>query len=130
MQKSLLDITDSVKHQKQGLTTSDVSDTEGTFVVKLRGQNIDTHFLNTRLPLNEDDNHFEKQLNDINCKKTVKIYIMLVRKTIISLLLVFLCLFMDEVCLSILSFILKIQMCIKCYHIHIQGLLVVFLEKS
>ena len=40
----VLDITDSVRHQKQGLKTSDASDIEGTFVVKLRGQNIDLHF--------------------------------------------------------------------------------------
>ena len=44
MEKSVLDVTDSVKHQKQGFTTSDVRDIEGTFVEKLRGQNIDTHF--------------------------------------------------------------------------------------
>ena len=42
MKKSVLDITDSVRHQKQGLTISDVSDSEGTFVVKLRGLNITT----------------------------------------------------------------------------------------
>ena len=42
MDKSLFYITDSVMHQKQGLTTSDVSDIGGTFVVKLRGLNIDT----------------------------------------------------------------------------------------
>ena len=45
--KSVLDITDSARHQKQGLTTSDVRDIEGNFVVKLRVQNIDTHFLYT-----------------------------------------------------------------------------------
>ena len=42
--KSVLDIIDSVRHQKQGLTTSYVRDIEGTFLLKLRGQNIDTHF--------------------------------------------------------------------------------------
>ena len=44
MEKSVLDIKDSVRHQKQILTTSDVRDIEAIFVVKLRGQNIDTHF--------------------------------------------------------------------------------------
>ena len=44
MEKSVLDITDSVSHKKQVLTTSDVRDIERNFVVKLRGQNIDTHF--------------------------------------------------------------------------------------
>ena len=41
MEKSVLDITDSLRHQKQGLTTLDIRDIEGTFVVNLRGQNID-----------------------------------------------------------------------------------------
>ena len=59
-------------HQKQELTTSNVRDTEETFVVSLRGQNIENYFFYTQLPLNEDDNHFEQQLNYINYKKTVK----------------------------------------------------------
>ena len=37
MDKSVLDIPDSARHQKQGLKTPDISDIEGTFVVKLRG---------------------------------------------------------------------------------------------
>ena len=41
MEKPVLDIIDSVRHQKQGVTTLDVSDVEGTFVVKLRGFNIE-----------------------------------------------------------------------------------------
>ena len=45
MEKSVLDITDSLRHQKQVWTTSDVRDFEGTFVVKLRAQKIDSHFL-------------------------------------------------------------------------------------
>ena len=45
MDKSVLDITDSVRHQKQVFTTSDVRDIEGTFVVKLRGQNSEKMFL-------------------------------------------------------------------------------------
>ena len=90
MYKSVLDITDSVRHQKQGLTTSDVRDIEEIFVVKLRGQNIDNHFFYTQLPLNQDDNVFEQQLNYINYKKTVKNYMMLVGKTVISILLMFL----------------------------------------
>ena len=54
MDKSVLDITDSLRHQKQGFTTSDVRDIEGTFAVKLRGKNIDSHFFYTQLPLSED----------------------------------------------------------------------------
>ena len=72
MKKSVLDITDSVRHQKQGFTTSYVRDIKVTVVVKLRGQNIDNYFFYTQLPLNEDDNYFEEELNDINYKKTVK----------------------------------------------------------
>ena len=44
MDKSVLDITDSLRHQKQVLKTSYVRDIEGIFVVKLRGHNIDSHF--------------------------------------------------------------------------------------
>ena len=44
MEKSVLYIKYSVRHQKQGLTTSDVRDVEETFVVKLRSQKVDSHF--------------------------------------------------------------------------------------
>ena len=44
MEKSVLYITDNIKHQKKGLTTSDVRDIEGTFVVKLHDKNIDNHY--------------------------------------------------------------------------------------
>ena len=44
MEQSVLDTTDTVRHQKQGLTTSYVRYIEGTFVVKLRGQKLDNHF--------------------------------------------------------------------------------------
>ena len=37
MEKSVLDITDSVRHQKQVLETSDGRDVEVIFVVNLRG---------------------------------------------------------------------------------------------
>ena len=72
MEKSVLDITESTRHQKQVLTTSDARYIEGTFVVKLLGYNIDTHFFYTQLPLNEDDKNFGEQLNGINCSKMVK----------------------------------------------------------
>ena len=61
-EKSLLDIADTVRHQKQVLTTSDVRDIEGAFVVKLRYQNINTHFFYTQLPMNEDDNFLKNNL--------------------------------------------------------------------
>ena len=44
MEKSVLYITDSLIHHKQVLTTSDVRDVEGNFVVKSRDQKIDGHF--------------------------------------------------------------------------------------
>ena len=59
MEESVLDITDRLIHLEQGLITSDVRDIEGTFVVKLRGQNIYSHFFYTQSPLNEDDTKFE-----------------------------------------------------------------------
>ena len=80
MEKSVLNITDILRNQTQGLKTSYERDIEGTFVVKLRAHNIDIHFFYTRLPLNEDDNNFEEQLNYMNCKKKVKNYMILVRK--------------------------------------------------
>ena len=61
MEKSVLDITDSVRNQKQGLTTSDLKDIGENFVVKLRGQNIYSHFFYTQLPLKEEDINFEEQ---------------------------------------------------------------------
>ena len=61
MEKSVLDITDSLRHQKQGWTTSDVRDFEGTFVVKLRAQKMDSNFSYTQLTLNKDDNNSEEQ---------------------------------------------------------------------
>ena len=72
MQKSVLDITYRVRHQKQKLTTSDVKDIGGTFVVKSRGQNIQGCFFFRQLSLNEDDKKLEEQLNYINYNKTVK----------------------------------------------------------
>ena len=73
MKKSVLDNKDIVRYQKQVFTTSDVRYIEGNLVVKLHGQNIDAYFFFTRLTLNEDDNNFEEQYNDINYRKTVKI---------------------------------------------------------
>ena len=44
MEKSVLDITDSLRHHKLGLTTSESRYVQGIFVVKLRGQKVDSHF--------------------------------------------------------------------------------------
>ena len=72
MEKSVLDITDSLRHQKIGFTTSDSRDVEGTFVVKLCDQKVDSHFFNTKLPVNEDGHHIDKQLSYMNYKETVR----------------------------------------------------------
>ena len=58
--------------------------------------------------LNEDDNNLDKQLSYMNYKKTVRKFHDIGWKTVITLLLMFLCLVMDVVCLSILSSLLKI----------------------
>ena len=44
MEKSVLDVTDSIRHQKQGLTTSESIDVEEMFVVNLRAQRTESHF--------------------------------------------------------------------------------------
>ena len=72
MEKSVLDLTDSLRHQKLGLNTSESRDFQGIFVVKLRAQKTDSNFLNTKLPLNEDGNNLNKQLNFSNYKVTVR----------------------------------------------------------
>ena len=69
MDKSVLDITDSLRHQKLGLTTSEARDVQGFFVVKLRAQKFDRHFFNTQLSLNEDGNDLDKKLSYMNYKK-------------------------------------------------------------
>ena len=72
MEKSVYDVTDSIRHQKQGLTTSEPIDVEGMFVVKLRAQKTETHFLNTNLPLNERDKDLNNQLSFNNFRMTVR----------------------------------------------------------
>ena len=44
MDKSVLDITDSLRHHKLGLETSESRDVQGIFVVKLRAHKTDSHF--------------------------------------------------------------------------------------
>ena len=44
MEKSVLDVTDRIIHQKLGLTTSESIDLQGIFVVKLRAQKTESHF--------------------------------------------------------------------------------------
>ena len=124
MEKSVLDITDILRHQKQGLTTSYVKDIEG------RAQNIDSYFFYTKLPLNEDDKNFEEQLSYMNYNKTVKNYMILVGKVFISLLLMFLCLVINVVCLSIHNSMIKNYNIINWYHVHFWGVLRVVMEKD
>ena len=72
MEKSALDITDTLRHQKQVLITSDIRYIKEMFAVKLCGKNIDSDFFYTLLPLHEDDTNFKEQLSYMNDKKTVK----------------------------------------------------------
>ena len=53
------------------MTTTDVKDIVGTFVVKLSVMNIENNFFNTKLSLNENDNNFDVKLNDVNYKRIV-----------------------------------------------------------
>ena len=70
MKKSVLDLTFKTRTQKKGSTTTEVNDIYGNVFLKLCGLNIWNKFLNTQLPLNEDDNNIFEQLNDINYKRT------------------------------------------------------------
>ena len=90
------------------MTTTEVKDTVGNFIVKLRGLKTNMIVKNKQLPLNENDNDFDEKLNDINHNRIVmKLHDVGWRKSC-SLLLMFLCLVMDVVCLSILNFMMKI----------------------
>ena len=44
MEKSVLDMTDRLRHQKLGLTTSESRDVQGIFVVNLCAHKTDSHF--------------------------------------------------------------------------------------
>ena len=88
---------------KKEMTTTEVKYIDGTFVVKVRGLNIDNYFLNRQLPLNEDGNILYGQLDVINYKRTVRKLHDAGWKNSFSPLLMFLCLVMDMVCLSILN---------------------------
>ena len=72
MEKAVLYMTDIIRHQKLGLTTSESIDFQGMFAVKLRAQNTESHFFNTQLPLNKDGNSLDKQLSFSNYNITVR----------------------------------------------------------
>ena len=59
-EKSVLDLKDSLRHQKLGLTKSDPRDVQGIFIVKLHAQKSNNNFLNTQLTLNEDGTNLDK----------------------------------------------------------------------
>ena len=61
MEKSVLDMTDSLRHQKLGLTTSYSIYVQGIFVVKLRAQKTVDIFFYAELPLNGDGNNLDKK---------------------------------------------------------------------
>ena len=68
----MLDITYSMRNLKQGIKTTYLRDIYGIVFVKLRGLNVENPNFYTQLPLNEDENNFDKQFNDINYKITIR----------------------------------------------------------
>ena len=72
MQKSVVDLTVRMRNMKKEMTTTEVKYIDGTFVVKVRGLNIDNYFLNRQLPLNEDGNILYGQLNVINLQENIQ----------------------------------------------------------
>ena len=76
--------------------------------MKLCGQNIENYFFSTQSTLNEDDNNVEEQLNYINLQGNIEKLHDDGWKKFILLLLMFICLVLDVVCLSVLSFMLNI----------------------
>ena len=72
MDKSVLYVTDSIRHQKLSLNTSESVYLQGIFVVKLRAQNTESQFFYTQLPLNKDGKNIDKQLSFSNYKITVR----------------------------------------------------------
>ena len=65
-------MTESPRHHKLGLTTSESRDAQGIFVVKLRAHKTDSHLFYTQLHLNEDGNNIDKQLSYMNYKEKVR----------------------------------------------------------
>ena len=61
-----------VEKYEKIMTTTYIRDIDGNFVVKLHCLNIGNNFFITKLPLNEDDNNFDIQLNDKNYKRTIR----------------------------------------------------------
>ena len=119
MEKSVLGLTDSIRHQKLGLTTSESIDLQGIFVVKLRAQKTESHFFNTQLPLNEDGNNLDKQLSISNYKITVRKLHDCVWKNSSHK-------FADVAMLGYgcgvsmyPQFLIRIQRHFRCYHVHI-----------
>ena len=53
------------------MTTTEVNDVVGNFVVKLLGLRTKTQFWNIQLPLNENKNNLDEKLNDRNYNKAV-----------------------------------------------------------
>ena len=107
MEKSALYLTIEIINQKKVMATTEVKNFVGTFVVKLRGLNTRMIFYK-QLPLNENGHNFDAKLNYTYYKRTVMKLHDAGWKNFFSLLMMFLCLVMDMVCLSILNFVIKI----------------------
>ena len=54
------------------MTTTQVNDLVGKFIVKLRSLKTENHYFLLKSPLNENVNNFNEKLDDKNYKRTVK----------------------------------------------------------
>ena len=71
MDKLVLHPTVNIRNEKKGMTTPEVNYIDVTSVVKLCGFNIEIYFFYKQLSMNEDENIFDEQLNDIYYKRTM-----------------------------------------------------------
>ena len=101
----------------------------GKFLCKVTWSECFKSFINAQLPLNENENNCGVKLYGIYYNRTVSNLHDTCCKNYFLILMMFLCLVMDMVCLIILNFIIKIYRSIKYYQVHIWGILRVKMEK-
>ena len=130
MEESVFDITLKIQSQKEWIKTTQFNDFAGTFFVKLRGVKTEKIFLNKQLLLTDNDNFLTKNLMTTIIREQSRSCIMLVRKIVISLLLIFLCLVMNVVYLSINNYMINIYKSVNCYHVNIWEVLRVIMAKK
>ena len=107
MEKLLLDITVKIRNHNKEMTTTEVKDIDGTFVVKLLGLNVENNiFIQNYLWMKMIIILMKNWMISIIRERSVS-YIILVGKTVISLMMMSIGLFIYVVCLSILNFMIK-----------------------